>query len=307
MIRPLSAGRGPAIPRPLLGLLVLCLLFSPACRQKSEAERLAQYRASLSYRAYQKVSEGAVGPLAGSLGERLGHPVDPRVIHGLLALLWVLRDEPGRALVEADLFTATAPGVPQNLALAVRTTALQKLEFPEASAAQFAALKACLAAEGIGGPGRTDPVDRLALAALLLLSLQQKDDDTALQSAQALAAIRGLDYLPTLVRMTLAVRDGRLVEAEAHLKSLEASPAFERHRQDLRAQWSELQARAMDRKEGSERFLQVLMEGLLKDLHAGAQEWPLYEEVTALVDRLSKSLETGSGQSASPPAEAGRD
>ena len=113
--------------------------------------------------------------------------------------------------------------------------------------------------------------------------------------------------LTVSVKLVLAVREGRPRDAEQHLKALEASPAFERHRQGLRALWAELQARRVDRREGSDRVLLVLMEGLVKDLYAGAQEWPIYDEVAALVDRLSKSLGSERPRVATSPEHAAQD
>ena len=121
------------------------------CAEKTEDERLAEFRSSLKYRAYRLASEKTTRLAVVEFNRTADKEVDERSVHGLLGILLLLADKPEYSCMEADIYTALGDGESEtdNLALALRTVALHKMDFPVTSNREYEQLKSNLAlAEG---------------------------------------------------------------------------------------------------------------------------------------------------------------
>lgn len=127
-----------------IAVLSLLSLLTGGCAEKSEEQQLASIRSSVLSASYQFTSDQAVKL---GVSRYNGGRINEKTAHGLLGLLWLVKNKPQLACLEADTFSELNKGRPDNLSLAIRTVAFRRMNWTELSAQEYAKLKANLARE----------------------------------------------------------------------------------------------------------------------------------------------------------------
>lgn len=176
-------------------LLALFSLLVTGCAEKNEEQKLASLRSSVLSASYQFTSDNAI-KLA--VTRYKDSRINEKTAHGMLGLLWLVKNKPQLACLEADAFSKLNKGRPDNLSLAIRTVAFHKMNWAELSAKEYAKLKANLEGEKNSAVDNTED-HKMASMGLVLVGLNMRDDAVSIKSEKALNLFSDRDNMNPLL------------------------------------------------------------------------------------------------------------
>lgn len=151
--------------------LALSALLAAGCGEMNEQQKLESLRSSPLSASYQFTSDKAVKLAVSRYGNGR---INEKTAHGLLGLLWLVKDKPKLACMEADAFSEMNKGRADNLSLAIRTVAFRRMNWTELSGQEYGKLKANLAEEKKHA-GAAAPLQTTASAGPVLVAFNQRD------------------------------------------------------------------------------------------------------------------------------------
>jgi len=265
--------------RIVTSLLALFTLLATGCVEMREEQQLARLRSSVICVSYQFTSDKAVKI---AVDRYNNSRINEKTLHGLIGLLWLAKNKPQFACMEADIFSELNRGKADNLPMAIRTVAFHKLKWPTLSAEEHLKLKSNLSEEDEDSPVNNSQDYKMALLGQILVGLNLQDDLIATESAEALDAMSNADNMKPLVDIAIKARDGNIEPAKKMLSQLRSRPGLSEQKKVMLENFQTVLSQQKPGKmseEDVERMTNTLANTVITDVFKGSK-------LGAIIDRL---------------------
>jgi len=255
-------------------LFALFSLLATGCSEKKaekkEEQKLVDLRSSVLSTSYQFTSENGV-KLA--VDRYKDGRINERTAHGMMGLLWLAKNKPQLACLEADTFSELNKGRPDNLSHAIRTVAFSKMNWNDLSAKEYAKTKEYMA-EKKGSADKNSKDHKMALVGQVLVGLYQRDNSIATESAKDLDELGGGERMKLLVDIAIKAREGNIEPVKQKIDELLKKPGLSEQKKAMLADFHKILTQQKPGKmseEDIEKLMNTLANSVVTDMFKGSK------------------------------------
>lgn len=278
----------------IIGFILIAVGLS-GCREKTEEEKLADFKSSLNYKAYRlasdKITDSSVAIYNKS--QPADRHTDARTVHGILSILWFLQQKEKYCYIEADFLENADNDEGRELILSLKTLALYKMGLKQLSREHYTALTELLAIEEGKTSAEIGLEHKLLLSSLIAVGFMHNDWSMAGWAAESLQVVTGVDYIVPLVGAMAEAKAGNPIKACNEFRKLASNERFAVHLREAMVKAADTIARSEtdDREQLVQDVMQTvcveLVQQVLDDIFTADEKSALLDQIRKLPEKIT--------------------